>query len=97
MDRDPSHCLGIFIVGHLGVVGNMLSDSSMAVSVVLDTLTLDDKRPGRDGVTRCLQSCFSVLHSFDVQCLYAEFDEVKFQSPIAQNQFHPLPNTHCFN
>jgi len=55
LDRDPSHCLGIFIVGHLGVVGNMLSDSSMAVSVVLDTLTLDDKRPGRDGVTRMIE------------------------------------------
>ena len=64
MDRDPAHCLGTFIVGHLGVVGNMLSDSSMAVSVVLDTLTLDDKRPGRDGVTRYLKSCVLYLAFF---------------------------------
>ena len=52
LERDPAHCLGQFVIGHLGLAGNMLSDSSMAISVVLDTVTLDDSRPGRDGVTR---------------------------------------------
>ena len=52
MERKPVHCLGTFVIGHLGIIGNILSDSAMALSIVLDTLTLDDKRPNRDGVTR---------------------------------------------
>ena len=46
------------MIGHLGLVGNMLSDGAMVLSVVLDTLTLDDKRPARDGVTRFFSNVF---------------------------------------
>ncbi len=52
LDRDPSRGLGRFVIGHLGLSGSILSDDSISINVLLDTVMLDDLRPETVGVKR---------------------------------------------
>ena len=46
--REESHCLGSFALETLTLSGTMSSDTSLGVSVGLETCVLDDKRPGSE-------------------------------------------------
>eukprot|EP00794_Sanderia_malayensis_P015967 gene15967-17573_t len=55
LERDPSRGVGKFLIGHLALSGSILSDDTISVFVLLDTLQLDDLRPDRNGVVRIIE------------------------------------------
>ncbi|XP_065656239.1 intermembrane lipid transfer protein VPS13A isoform X1 [Hydra vulgaris] len=54
LERDIALMLSQFTIGHFGVTGKILSDNSMSIFFVLETLQLYDKRPSSINSLTCM-------------------------------------------
>lgn len=101
LERDLDFLLSQFIIGHLDVAGTIMSDSDMDVSISLDTLMLDDMRPGsKDTLTRMIDNCpESLIDILEKQqdMSSAKMIEVKFKqsSKLDKNIEVKLCNLLC--